>query len=77
MFRKPRQQTLKAGTLESRISRCSVCIRLRPGEKGDSGFHLPETGEYYARRGSRHLKNKFLKRKSKAPKKVEMFKGLI
>lgn len=29
MFRKPRQQTLKAGSLETRISRCSVCMKRR------------------------------------------------
>ena len=29
MFRRPRQQTLKAGSLETRISRCTVCIRHR------------------------------------------------
>lgn len=29
MFRKPRSETLKAGALTSRISRCSVCIRSR------------------------------------------------
>lgn len=29
MFKKPRQETLKAGYLTSRISRCSVCIRRR------------------------------------------------
>lgn len=28
-FRKPRQQTLKGGTLQTRISRCSVCIKQR------------------------------------------------
>jgi len=28
-FRKPRQQTLKGNTLQSRISRCSVCIRQK------------------------------------------------
>lgn len=29
MFRKPRPETLKAGFLTSRISRCAVCIRRR------------------------------------------------
>jgi collagen type IV alpha len=29
MFQKPRSETLKAGFLTSRISRCSVCIRRR------------------------------------------------
>ena len=28
-FRKPRQQTLKAGSLQTRISRCSVCIKQK------------------------------------------------
>lgn len=30
MFRRPDQQTLKRGMLETRISRCIVCIRSRP-----------------------------------------------
>jgi len=29
-FSRPEQQTLKAGSHESRISRCSVCARRRP-----------------------------------------------
>lgn len=29
MFRKPRPQTLKQNTLQTRISRCSVCLRNR------------------------------------------------
>ena len=29
-FRQPQQQTLKAGNLRSRVSRCSVCRRQRP-----------------------------------------------
>lgn len=28
-FRKPRQQTLKAGDLKSRVSRCNTCMRRR------------------------------------------------
>lgn len=36
MFRKPRSETLKAGFLTSRVSRCAVCSRrryLRPGNQ--------------------------------------------
>ena len=29
-FRKPEQQTLKAGNLRSRVSRCAVCRRRQP-----------------------------------------------
>ena len=29
-FRRPEQQTLKAGSLRSRVSRCSVCRRQKP-----------------------------------------------
>jgi integrin beta 8 len=41
MFRRPRQQTLKAGSLETRISRCTVCIRHRR----ESRLNIPDTGE--------------------------------
>jgi hypothetical protein len=41
MFRRPRQQTLEAGSLETRISRCTVCIRHRR----DSRLNIPDTGE--------------------------------
>lgn len=46
MFRRPRQQTLKAGSLETRISRCMVCIRRRRAG-GDGGpLDIPDTAEY-------------------------------
>lgn len=41
MFRRPRQQTLKAGSLETRISRCTVCIRQRR----ESRLNIADTGE--------------------------------
>lgn len=41
MFRRPRQQTLKAGSLETRISRCTVCIRHRR----ESRLNFADTGE--------------------------------
>lgn len=42
MFRRPRQQTLKAGSLETRISRCTVCIRHRR----ESRLNVAATGEH-------------------------------
>ena len=41
MFRRPRQQTLKAGSLETRVSRCSVCIRRRTTDT----LNIPDIGE--------------------------------
>lgn len=40
MFRKPKQQTLKANMLKSRISRCTVCIRVKPD---DPVFNRPNS----------------------------------
>ncbi|CAG2060138.1 unnamed protein product, partial [Timema podura] len=45
MFRRPRQQTLKAQTQTSRISRCRVCIRRR--RESNNG---PVEADFYSRR---------------------------
>lgn len=73
MFSKPRQQTLKAGNLESRISRCAVCMRTSQFYR--SGNYPPD--DYYTRRQGRNVKHKLLKKKTKNPKKIDVFRGLI
>ncbi|PSN48792.1 Collagen alpha-1(IV) chain [Blattella germanica] len=45
MFRRPRQQTLKAGSLETRVSRCTVCIRRRRGGGREDNIIIPDIGE--------------------------------
>jgi len=39
-FRTPNPETLKAGNLRQRISRCQVCMRYQP-PRGDTGFSGP------------------------------------
>ncbi|KAG8229547.1 hypothetical protein J437_LFUL009021 [Ladona fulva] len=47
MFSRPRQQTLKAGDLRTRIGRCAVCLK-RPWN-WDGGINIPDAGEYRRR----------------------------
>lgn len=46
MFRKPRQQTLKAD-LTTRVSRCAVCLRGKPRPDPDFRDANPETSGGY------------------------------
>lgn len=78
-FQKPRPQTLKAGMLETRISRCSVCMKVNEYFRTHHYPNSPVAGEYYARRGSRHAQGqkKTLRRKTKSPRKIDLFKSLF
>lgn len=44
-FRKPQQQTLKAGDLKSRVSRCNTCMRKRIGGSGGGGGGIGGGGD--------------------------------